>query len=109
MDKRTSLREPVTVPCMVTYVEDTRNTSRACVLNLSDGGLMLGAEQGFLPNQKVAITLEQGYDSMLFEFADVLTGTVRWSQHVEDASQHSYHIGIAFDKKLPHRLKLTEQ
>lgn len=109
MEKRLYPREPVTVPCMVTYMEDARNTSRANVLNLSEGGLMLGAEQAFLPNQKVAITLEQGYDTLLFEFVDVLTGTVLWSQPVGDGTQHTFHIGVVFDKKLPHRLSLTEQ
>lgn len=70
---------------------------------------MLAAEQGFIPNQKVAIALNEEQDSLLFEFVDMLTGTVRWSQACPESKHKTYHVGIAFDGELPQRIILTEQ
>lgn len=107
-NKRQWAREDVTVPCQIGYIEDNRHPSRACVLNLSQGGIMLSTEEGFVPNQRVAITLDQDYDSLLFDFADILTGVVRWSQVIPDNARFPYQVGVSFDQELPHRLHLTE-
>jgi len=102
-------REPVTVPCTVSYEGDKRNSARASILNLSAGGLMISAEQGFIANERVSIALEEDTDALLFEFAEIMTGTVRWSQALEEGQGTVYHIGIALERKLPHRIVLTEQ
>lgn len=108
-NKRHFDREPVAVPCTVSYQDDIHNTARARIINLSAGGVMLAAEQGFMANERVSIALEDGYDALLFEFAEILTGTVRWSQAMTDAGQRVYHVGVALERALPHRIVLTEQ
>lgn len=106
-NKRRFDREPVAVPCTVSTSDDSRGPTRARIVNLSKGGVMLTAEQGFVANERVSITLEDEYDALLFEFAETLTGTVRWSQ--AGAGNSVYHVGVKLERELPHRLVLTEQ
>ncbi len=108
-DKRQWTREDVAVPCLVGAVEEARDPSRGYILNLSQGGVMLSTEEGFAPNQRVTITLDQDYDALLFEFADILTGVVRWTQTIPSNPRFPYQLGIAFDRDLPPRLHLIEQ
>jgi|GEM_PF-1999811 hypothetical protein len=108
-NKRRFDREPVAVPCTVSSKDDADNSAPARIINLSEGGVMLAAEQGFMANERVSIVLEDGYDTLLFEFAEILTGTVRWSQAMAGAGQKSYHVGVALERALPHRIVLTEQ
>lgn len=102
-------REPITVPCKISYEGDTRNTAEGSIINLSPGGVMLATQQGFIANERVAITLEDEYDALLFEFAEILIGTVRWSQSTTASGPHAYHIGVALERSLPRRMALTEQ
>ncbi|MDP3429938.1 MAG: PilZ domain-containing protein [Desulfomicrobium sp.] len=102
-------REPISVPCKISYEDDTRNSAEGSIINLSPGGVMLSTEQGFIANERVAITLEDEYDSLLFEFAEILIGTVRWSQSTATAGLGLYHVGIALERELPRRMLLTEQ
>ena len=108
-NKRRWEREPITVPCKISYEGDTRNSAQGSIINLSPGGVMLATEQGFIANERVAITLEDEYDALLFEFAEILIGTVRWSQSTSASGQHVYHVGVALERDLPHRMALTEQ
>ena len=108
-NKRRYDREPVAVPCKISYEDDSRNSAQASIINLSSGGVMLAAEQGFIANERVSITLDDGYDSLLFEFAEILVGTVRWSQATKDEGQDVYHVGVALERELPHKIFLTEQ
>jgi hypothetical protein len=108
-NKRRWDREPITVPCKICYEGDTRNSALGSIINLSPGGVMLATEQGFIANERVAITLEDEYDALLFEFAEILIGTVRWSQSTTSSGQNVYHVGIALERELPHRMVLTEQ
>ncbi len=102
-------RQPVEVPCTISYADGIPNPSRASIVNLSPGGLMLSAEQSFIANERVSITLEDGNDSLLFEFAETMRGTVRWSQAAAKAGRALYHVGIALEAELPTRILLTEQ
>jgi hypothetical protein len=108
-DKRRWKRHPVEVPCTVNYIEGLPNPARASIVNLSTGGLMLAAEQGFIANERVSIILEDDNDALLFEFAATMLGIVRWSQAAVDGGQDIYHIGIALEADLPKRIILTEQ
>jgi len=108
-NKRRWDREPISVPCKISYEDDTRNSAVGSIINLSPGGVMLATEQGFIANERVAITLEDEYDSLLFEFAEILIGTVRWSQSTATPGQGLYHVGIALERELPRRMLLTEQ
>jgi hypothetical protein len=108
-NKRRFDREPVAVPCTVSSRHNADNSAPARILNLSEGGVMLAAEQGFMTNERVTIALEDGYDALLFEFAETLTGTVRWSQAMTGAGHKLYHVGVALERELPHRIMLTEQ
>lgn len=100
-------RQPVEVPCTISYSHGIPNPARASIVNLSPGGLMLATEQSFIANERVSITLEDGNDSLLFEFAETMRGTVRWSQAT--AGRGIYHVGIALEAELPTRILLTEQ
>lgn len=100
-------RHSVYVPCTVTYADGLPSPARASIVNLSPGGLMLAAEQCFIANERVSITLEDDNDSLLFEFAETMRGTVRWSQAAGGLGL--YHVGIALEAELPRRLVLTEQ
>lgn len=106
-NKRRWERQPVEVPCTVSYSCGIPNPARASIVNLSPGGLMLAAEQSFIANERVSITLEDGNDSLLFEFAETMRGTVRWSQAT--GGRGLYHVGIALEAELPTRILLTEQ
>lgn len=108
-NKRRWDREPITVPCKISYEGDTRNSTPGSIINLSPGGVMLSTEQGFIANERVAITLEDEYDALLFEFAEILVGTVRWSQSTTSLGQSVYHVGVALERELPRRMELTEQ
>lgn len=108
-NKRRWDREPISVPCTISYEDDTRNSAAGNIINLSPGGVMLATEQGFIANERVAITLEDEYDSLLFEFAEILVGTVRWSQSTTRSGQSLYHVGVALETELPRRMILTEQ
>jgi len=108
-DQRRFDRTPVAVPCTICYQNDSQNPAQAQIINLSPGGIMLASEQGFITNQRVAITLDDGTDSLLFEFAEILTGTVRWSQAVKMNGLYIYHVGVALERELPPRIILTEQ
>lgn len=108
-NKRRWDREPITVPCKISYEGDTRNSAPGSIINLSPGGVMLSTEQGFIANERVAITLEDEYDALLFEFAEILVGTVRWSQSTTSLGQSVYHVGVALERELPRRMELTEQ
>lgn len=108
-NKRRWDREPISVPCKISYEDDTRNSAMGSIINLSPGGVMLATEQGFVANERVAITLEDEYDSLLFEFAEILVGTVRWSQSTPHVGQNLYHVGVALEHELPRRILLTEQ
>ena len=57
-NKRRWDREPITVPCKISYEGDSRNSAPGSIINLSPGGVMLATEQGFIANERVAITLE---------------------------------------------------
>lgn len=107
-DKRRFDRRPVAVPCIIRDQDDTHNGAQARIINLSPGGVMLASEQGFITNQRVSITLEDGTDSLLFEFVEILTGTVRWSHVVTDSDRRLYHVGVALERELPRRIMLTE-
>ena len=102
-------RQPVEVQCTVSYADGIPNPARASIVNLSPGGLMLAAEQNFIANERVSITLEDDYDALLFEFAETMRGTVRWSQAAVNAGRGIYHVGIALEAELPKRIVLTEQ
>ena len=108
-DQRRWDREPITVPCKISYEGDTRNWAEGSIVNLSPGGVMLATQQGFIANERVAISLEDEYDALLFEFAEILVGTVRWSQSTTASGPHAYHIGVALERALPRRMLLTEQ
>lgn len=108
-NKRRFEREPVTVPCKISYEDDSRNSAKASIINLSSGGVMLAAEQGFIANERVSISLDDDYDSLLFEFAEILNGTVRWSQASMCEGRHVYHVGVALEQELTRRIFLTEQ
>lgn len=108
-DKRQWSRAGVAVPCLIGAVEDARDPSRGVIVNLSQGGVMVTSEEGFAPNQRVTIILDQEYDALLFEFADTLTGIVRWSQTIPSDIGFPYQLGVAFEHGLPHRLHLVEQ
>lgn len=108
-NKRRWDREPISVPCRISYEDDTRNSAEGSIINLSPGGVMLATEQGFIANERVAITLEDEYDSLLFEFAEILVGTVRWSQTAPRSGRSVYHVGVALERELPRRILLTEQ
>ena len=101
-------RQSVHVPCTVTYADGLPNPARASIVNLSPGGLMLAADQSFIANERVSITLEVGNVSLLFEFAETMRGTVRWSQ-AAGGGPGLYHVGVALEAELPRRLLLTEQ
>lgn len=101
-------REPVEVPCTISYVEDAQNASPARIINLSPGGLMLESDQGFIPDQRVSIALHEEQDTLLFEFAEVLTGIVRWSQPDDSSGRNQYRIGVALERHLVRRIRLTE-
>ncbi len=107
-NKRRWDREPITVPCKISYEDDTRNSAPGSIINLSQGGVMLATQQGFIANERVAITLEDEYDALLFEFAEILVGTVRWSQSTISSGQSVYHVGVALERALPRRMLLTE-
>ncbi len=109
MNNRRWERQPVEVPCTVSYAGEHPNPAPASIVNLSPGGLMLASEQGFIANERVAITLNDGYDALLFEFAEIMRGTVRWSQATHRDGRNVYHIGIALEADLPRRIFLTEQ
>ena len=109
MNKRRWERQPVEVPCTVSYAGDHPHPARANIVNMSTGGLMLSAEQAFIANERVFISLEDGNDALLFEFAETMRGTVRWSQATRNGHRNVYHIGIALDAELPQRIFLTEQ
>ena len=109
MNKRRWERQPVEVPCTVSYAGDSPSPARASIVNLSAGGLMLASEQGFIANERVFITLEDGNDALLFEFAEIMRGTVRWSQATRNGHRNIYHIGVALEAELPQRIFLTEQ
>jgi hypothetical protein len=102
-------REPISVPCRISYEDDTPNSAAGSIINLSPGGVMLATQQGFIANERVAITLEDEYDALLFEFAEILVGTVRWSQSATHSGQNVYHVGVALERELPRRMLLTEQ
>ena len=109
MNKRRWERQPVEVPCTVCYAGEHPNAARASIVNLSTGGLMLAAEQAFIANERVFITMEDGNDALLFEFAETMRGTVRWSQATRQGQRSVYHIGVALEAELPQRIFLTEQ
>jgi hypothetical protein len=109
MNKRRWERQPVEVPCTVIYAGGHASPARASIVNLSAGGLMLASEQGFIANERVLITLEDDYDSLLFDFAETMRGTVRWSQAANSGKQGGYHVGIALEAELPQKIFLTEQ
>ena len=108
-DQRRWDREPITVPCKISYEGDTRNWAEGSIINLSPGGVMLATQQGFIANERVSIALEDEYDALLFEFAEILVGTVRWSQSTTASGPHAYHVGVALERSLPRRMLLTEQ
>jgi hypothetical protein len=109
MNNRRWERQPVEVPCTISYAGEHPNTAPASIVNLSPGGLMLASEQGFIANERVSIVLDDGYDALLFEFAEIMNGTVRWSQATQLGGRNVYHIGIALEAELPKRIILTEQ
>jgi len=105
-DNRRWKRHPVEVPCTVNYDDGLPNPTRASIVNMSTGGLMLASEQGFIANERVSITLDDDYDALLFEFAAT---TVRWSQAASNERHDVFHVGIALEADLPRRILLTEQ
>ena len=102
-------RQAFAVPCKVSYTNGIANQTQASIVNLSPGGVMLASEQAFIANERVPIELEDGFDALLFEFADTMTGTVRWSQATRGGGQDAFHVGVAFEQELPHKIILTEQ
>jgi hypothetical protein len=102
-------RQAFEVPCKVSYANGIATETPASIVNLSPGGVMLASEQAFIANERVSIELEDGFDALLFEFADTLTGTVRWSQATRSGGRDAYHVGVAFERELPHKIILTEQ
>lgn len=109
MNKRRWERQSVAVPCTVSYIDEQTAAARADIVNLSVGGIMLTSDQSFIPNQRVTIALEEEQDCLLFEFADILTGFVRWSQMTVENGRNRYQVGIALEQKLKKRIKMTEQ
>ena len=108
-DNRRWKRHSVEVPCTVNYDDGIPNPTRASIVNMSTGGLMLASEQGFVANERVSITLDDDYDALLFEFAATMRGTVRWSQAASNDRHGIFHVGIALEADLPSRIHLTEQ
>lgn len=98
----------MTVPCTISCLDESSISSSAQILNLSQGGIMLVAEQCFIPNHRVEVVLQDGADSLLFEYSEVLHGTVRWSQQSTDHGITTYHVGVALEQTLPRRIHLTE-
>lgn len=109
MNKRRWERQSIAVPCTVSYIDEKSATARANIVNLSAGGVMLASDQSFIPNQRVTIALDDEQDCLLFELADILTGFVRWSQMTIEDGRNQYRVGIALERELKKRIKMTEQ
>ncbi|NLW82540.1 MAG: PilZ domain-containing protein [Desulfovibrionales bacterium] len=101
-------RQQVSVPCLVDTPENGEGASSARILNICPGGVMLEADQAFMPGQRLTIVLEHGPDALLFESMGVMTGFVRWNQIADPENPSHYHVGVALERDLPRRIFMTE-